>query len=288
MNEAKDENKREIDIREMRTLEDFQSCVNLQKLIWGFDDPYDIVPLPLLIVSDRIDGIVMGAYRNNEMIGFVYSLPGIHKGQKVQWSHMLAVLPEYQNADIGYQLKLEQYRISQEKGYETIEWTYDPLQSRNAHFNLKKLGCIAVEYEINIYGETSSPLHMGTPTDRLIAHWQIPPLKKSLPHWNGIPEPPDLISRTKRVNEELLLIEHIQLDAIGEYLFLEIPVSIQKVTAHSKDAALDWRFKTRECFLQYLANGYVVYSFLLQDNRSFYILKKIKEIRRSEESRKEY
>ncbi len=268
--------KLDLEIREMRTLEDFQSCVNLQKIIWGFDDPYDIVPLPLLIVSERNDGIVMGAYRNDQMIGFVYSLPGIHKGHKVQWSHMLAVLPEFQNADIGYQLKMAQYRISQEKGYDVVEWTYDPLQSRNAYFNLKKLDCIAMEYEVNIYGETSSPLHMGTPTDRLIVHWPIPPLQKSLPPWNGMPEAPALISRTKRVNEQLLLIEHIQLDAKGEYLFLEIPVSIQNVVAHSKDAALDWRFKTRECFLQYLSNYYVVYSFLHQDNRSFYILKKNK------------
>lgn len=266
----------EIEIREMRTLEDFQSCVNLQKIIWGFDDPYDIVPLPLLIVSERNDGIVLGAYGNGKMIGFVYSLPGIHKGHKVQWSHMLAVSPELQNADIGYQLKMAQYRISQEKGYDVVEWTYDPLQSRNAHFNLKKLGCIATEYEINIYGETSSPLHMGTPTDRLIAHWPIPPLQKALPRWDGLPEAPALVSRTKRAEDESLLIVGVDLNAKGEYLFLEIPESIQKVMAYSKEAALHWRLQTREAFLHYLGRGYVVYSFLHENHRSFYILKKDK------------
>jgi chorismate synthase len=262
----------DFEIREMRTLEDFQSCVDLQKTIWGFDDPYDIVPLPLLIVSLRNDGIVMGAYRNNEMIGFVYSLPGIHNNRKVQWSHMLAVLPEYQNADIGYQLKMAQYRISQERGYTSVEWTYDPLQSRNAHFNLKKLGCIATEYEINIYGKTSSPLHMGTPTDRLIALWPIPPLQKKLPQWTGAPEPPELITHTRRMNDELLLIDQIDLNASQEFLFLEIPENVQRVMSHSKDAALEWRLKTREGFLHYLASGYIVYSFLHQDHRSFYIL----------------
>jgi predicted GNAT superfamily acetyltransferase len=264
-----------FEMREMRTLEDFQSCVNLQKVIWGFDDPYDIVPLPLLIVSHRNDGIVWGAYDNDQMIGFVYSLPGIHEGHKVQWSHMLAVAPEYQNADVGYQLKMQQYRISQEKGYEMIEWTYDPLQSRNAHFNLKKLGCIAKEYEINIYGETSSPLHMGTPTDRLIVTWDIPLLKKELPTWNRLPEPPALITRTKKASNDLSLIERIDLNAREEFLFLEIPVSIQKILEYSKEAALEWRFKTREAFLFFLENGYCVYSFLHQDNRSFYILKRM-------------
>lgn len=270
----REETKFDFELREMRTLEDFQACVYLQKIIWGFDDPYDIVPLPLLIVSHRNDGIVMGAYKNQEMVGFVYSLPGIHEGRKVQWSHMLAVLPEYQNADIGYHLKMAQYRISEEKGYETIEWTYDPLQSRNAHFNLKKLGCVAMEYEVNIYGETSSPLHMGTPTDRLIVHWPIPAQQKSLPQWNDLPQPPALVTSTRKLDEDVLLIEDVNLSATEEFLFLEIPVSIHKVMSYSKDAALRWRFKTRECFSHYLENGYLVYSFLHQDQRSFYVLKK--------------
>ena len=207
----------DLQIRELTTLKDFQDCVQLQRVIWGFDDPYDIVPLPLLMISARNDGVVLGAFNKDEMIGFVYGLPGTHKGQKVQWSHMLAVYPAYQNSDIGYQLKKAQYSLSQEKGYEVIEWTYDPLESRNAHFNLRKLGCIAKEYEINIYGETSSPLHSGSPTDRLIAHWQIPPLIKT-ENWNTLPQPSELVTRSVRGDDGFLRIQDVDLDLQGTVL----------------------------------------------------------------------
>src|SRR5262245_41068229 len=136
-----------MEIRPLSTLEEFQSCVEMQKEVWGFDDPYDIVPLPLLVVSERNDGIILGAFDKDRMIGFVYSLPGIHKNQKVQWSHMLAVISSYRNTDIGYRLKLAQYEDAQKKGYDVLEWTYDPLESKNAYFNLSKLGCVAKEYE---------------------------------------------------------------------------------------------------------------------------------------------
>ncbi len=265
-----------FEIREMRTLEDFQACVNLQKVIWGFDDPYDIVPLPLLIISQRNDGVVLGAYHDKEMIGFVYSLPGIHKAQKVQWSHMLAVKPENQNSDIGYQLKMAQYKMSQEKGYEVVEWTYDPLESRNAYLNLRKLGCIAKEYEINIYGETSSHLHRGSPTDRFVAHWPIPPLKKT-EDWNTLPEGPALITHTLHGEDELLRIQDANLDCNEPFLFVEIPDNMQQLKAKLPDEGLRWRLKTREIFTHYFAKGYIAYSFLhwkqSSPPSSFYVLK---------------
>lgn len=267
----------EIEIREMNSLEDYFDCVQLQKEIWGFDDPYDVVPVPLLMISRRNDGVVLGAYDGQRMIGFVYSLPGFHQGKKAQWSHMLAVQEKYRNSDIGYRLKMAQYRESQEKGYEVIEWTYDPLESRNSHFNLKKLGCTAHEYEINVYGETSSFLHAGMPTDRLIAHWQIPPLQKTMPEWTSLPDRDSLVTLTKRVDDHAL-IEGVHLDRTADFLFLEIPDSIQDLKLKSREAALQWRLKTREAFLHYFKNGYEAYSFLrwtkTAPHRSFYILKK--------------
>jgi predicted GNAT superfamily acetyltransferase len=268
-----------LEIRELESLEEFQECVQIQKEVWGFDDPYDIVPLPLLVISKRIDGIILGAFEKNRLIGFVYSLPGTHKGLQLQWSHMLAVRPEYRDSDIGYQLKMAQYKESADKSYDLIEWTYDPLESKNAHFNLRKLGCIALEYEVNVYGETSSPLHHGMPTDRLIAHWPIPPYTKTRQDWTELPQPPALITRTKKVEEDLIIIEDARLDASDEFLFVEIPTQIQKVKSKSSQAALDWRLKTREIFLGYLHRNYIVYSFLyyrqIQPARSFYVLKRV-------------
>lgn len=268
-----------MDIRELDTLEEFQECVQIQKEVWGFDDPYDIVPLPLLIVTRRNDGIILGSFdEQNRMSGFVYSLPGTHKGHQVQWSHMLAVRREYRDSDIGYRLKMAQYKVSAEKNYDFLEWTYDPLESKNAHFNLKKLGCIAMEYEVNVYGETSSPLHHGMPTDRLIAHWPIPQFTKTKDHWPQVPGEPALITMTRRVDEDLLVIEDARLNSNEEFLFVEIPNQIQKVKSKSSEAALGWRLKTREIFLHYLERKYIVYSFLhykeAQPPRSFYVLKK--------------
>jgi len=269
-----------MEIREMQTLEDFQQCVEMQKEIWGFDDPYDAVPLPLLLVSQRQGGVVLGAFEGKRMIGFVYSIPGFHHGHKLQWSHMLAVRPEYRNTDIGYQLKIDQYKMSQRTGYEYIEWTYDPLESKNAYFNLNKLGCIAREYEVNIYGETSSPLHKGTPTDRLIAHWPIPPLHKQTYDSKNLPTPPALVTRTK-FNDGLLFIEEINLNSNEDWLFVEIPTDIQALKSKFPDAALQWRLRTREIFLHYLENGYETYSFVFHrkdaqspSDQSFYVLKR--------------
>jgi len=265
-----------IEIKEMKTLEDFFRCVEIQKEVWGFDDPFDAVPQPLLVVSDRIDGIILGAYDTGKMIGFVYSLPGFHSGKKVQWSHMLAVLEKYRDSDTGYRLKMEQYRMAQEKGYDFLEWTYDPLESRNAHFNINKLGCIVKEYEINIYGETSSPLHAGMPTDRFVPHWPIPPLKKELPKWEGVPDT-SLQITSSHAEGSFRIVDSVNLNKEADFLFVEIPVNMQQLKVQLPEQGLQWRLKTRDVFVSYFERGYIVYSFQhwKQEGRSFYVLKKI-------------
>ena len=107
------------------------------------------------------------------MVGFVYSIVGMKPGQVLQWSHMLGVLAEYRNSGLGRALKLAQRERALAQGYDLIEWTFDPLQALNAHLNFSKLGVVAEEYHRNVYGESTSVLHKGTPTDRLVAQWWI-------------------------------------------------------------------------------------------------------------------
>ncbi len=107
------------------------------------------------------------------MVGFVYSLPGIQDGKPTQWSHMLGVVDEFRNEGVGYDLKLLQRERTIAMGLDLIEWTYDPMQAMNAHLNFTKLGVVAQEYGENVYGESSSPLHQGNPTDRFTAQWWI-------------------------------------------------------------------------------------------------------------------
>ena len=108
------------------------------------------------------------------MIGFCFAIPGIKPGgRSYLHSHMLGVLPAYRNAGIGRMLKLRQRDEARARGIELIEWTFDPLELKNAFLNIERLGAIVRRYNENQYGMTGSPLHGGLPTDRCYAEWWI-------------------------------------------------------------------------------------------------------------------
>src|SRR3954451_20900904 len=162
-----------IEIRDLTTLDDCQRVVALEKDVWNYTDGEDVVPAAVLIVSVKRGGILLGAFDGGEMQGFVYSMPAIKDGHPTQWSHMLGVRAGARGTGLGVRLKLEQRQRALDAGLDLIEWTFDPLQAVNAHLNLTRLGAIVEEYEENIYGESSSPLHRGSPTDRFVAAWRI-------------------------------------------------------------------------------------------------------------------
>ena len=142
--------------------------------VWGYTDAEDVVPPPVLIVAAKRGGILLGAFDEaGVMKGFVYSIPALKDGALTQWSHMLGVTRDARDAGLGLRLKLAQRERSLQMGIDLIEWTYDPLQALNAHLNFSKLGVVVEEYEENIYGVSSSPLHRGSPTDRFVAEWRL-------------------------------------------------------------------------------------------------------------------
>ena len=159
-------------IRKCESLEDMRSCVALQKEVWNFTD-LDLVPLRMFVVAQKIGGQVIAAFEGREMIGFALSVPGARNRYAYLHSHMLAVRPEYQNAGLGRRLKFFQREDALKRGFELIEWTFDPLEIKNAYLNIEKLGAIARRYNVDQYGITSSPLQGGLPTDRLIAEWWL-------------------------------------------------------------------------------------------------------------------
>jgi predicted GNAT superfamily acetyltransferase len=144
----------------------------MQKEIWGFSDA-DMIPLRLFVVARKIGGQVLGAFDGDRLVGFALGIPGMRNGHSYMHSHMLAVKDAYRNSGVGRRLKLFQREDALSCGVELIEWTFDPLEIKNAFLNLEKLGAIARRYNINHYGNTSSPLHGGLPTDRLIAEWWL-------------------------------------------------------------------------------------------------------------------
>ncbi len=150
-----------------------RQCVEIQKKAWGFADE-DVLPVRMLQVCARIGGQVLGArFQDGRVIGFVNAFPGYREGQVYLHSHMMGVLPEFQNLGVGRRLKWEQRREALTRGIRLIEWTFDPLEFRNARLNIELLGVICRKYLVNTYGITSSPLHGGLPTDRLVAEWHL-------------------------------------------------------------------------------------------------------------------
>jgi len=161
-----------IVIRRCQGLDELRACVALQKEIWNFTDA-ELVPLRMFVVADKVGGQVMGAFDGDEMVGFALSVPGTRSGHVYLHSHMLAVRKERRNSGLGRRLKLLQREDALSRGIELIEWTFDPLEIKNAYLNIEKLGAIVRRYNINQYGLTSSPLQGGLPSDRLIAEWWL-------------------------------------------------------------------------------------------------------------------
>jgi predicted GNAT superfamily acetyltransferase len=161
-----------IVIRKCHGLDEMRGCVALQKEVWGFSDA-ELVPLRMFVVADKIGGQVIGAFDSGEMIAFALAIPGARAGHSYLHSHMLAVRKPYRNAGLGRRTKLFQRDEAISRGFELIEWTFDPLEIKNAYLNIERLGAIARRYNPNQYGITSSPLQGGLPSDRLVAEWWL-------------------------------------------------------------------------------------------------------------------
>ena len=161
-----------IVIRPCQGLDEMRACVGLQKEVWNFTD-IELVPLRMFVVAEKIGGQVMGAFDQRQIVGFAFSIPGYRAGHPYLHSHMLAVRTTYRNAGLGRLLKLSQRDEALARGIELMEWTFDPLEIKNAYLNIEKLGAIARRYNVNQYGITSSPLQGGLPTDRLVAEWWL-------------------------------------------------------------------------------------------------------------------
>jgi len=255
--------------RDLTTLEEFASVVDLERQIWGpgYDD---VVPVPILAVTVKRGGVLIGAFDEGErLIGFVYSLPGLKDGKPMQWSHMLGVVPEFRSDGIGRRLKGLQRERTIALGLDLIEWTFDPMQAMNAHLNFTKLGVVVDEYEENVYGESQSPLHRGNPTDRFVAAWHI-----REPHVQRRMSAGALVVRTHevadapRINRAAVLGDFhecadVNLDLEARRLIVEIPMGFTDMLARAPELALAWRMTTRHIFTTYFARGYRAVDFML-------------------------
>lgn len=162
-----------IEVRALTDHADLVRAVELQRRIWGFAD-VDLLPTRLFVVATKIGGQVFGAFDGGRMIGYCLAIPGLKAGGKFYLhSHMLGVLPEYRDAKVGRRLKMAQRDEALARGVDLMEWTFDPLELKNAFFNIERLGCVIRRYVRNQYGITSSQFDLGMPTDRCTAEWWL-------------------------------------------------------------------------------------------------------------------
>jgi predicted GNAT superfamily acetyltransferase len=164
----------QVTIRKCEALDEMRACFALQKEVWKFSDA-ELIPVRLFVVANKIGGQVIGAFVETdgaeELIGFAMAIPGVRNGHAYLHSQMLAVRERYRNGGLGQRMKLYQREDALARGFELMEWTFDPLEIKNAYLNIEKLGAIVRRYNVNQYGITSSPLQGGLPSDRLVAEW---------------------------------------------------------------------------------------------------------------------
>jgi len=234
-----------IQLRNCTEVEDLRAFVALQKEVWGFADN-ELVPLRIFSLAPKIGGQVIGAWDGGTLVGFAFAIPGTRNGHVYLHSHMLAVKTEYRNTGLGRSLKLFQREDAIAHGYELIEWTFDPLEIKNAYLNLERLGAIALRYNINQYGITSSPLQGFLPTDRLVAEWWL---------------------KSKRVEA---LLSSGEMPPCREDMRIRIPAEIYEWKAQpaTRQRAADLQLRNREQFLKAFSQGLACLRYSRDDDGS--------------------
>ena len=183
-----------ITLRHLVTLPEFQEAVRLQQEIWGFED-IELLPVRLFVVATKVGGQAVGAFDEGKMVGFLLAIPGLKAGGgEYLHSHMMGVTKAYRNAGVGRMLKLKQREEALARGIKLVEWTFDPLEIKNAYFNMERLGAVVRRYVLNQYGTTTSHLHGGLPTDRCVAEWYLGSARvEALVGGVTLPRPPVLL-----------------------------------------------------------------------------------------------
>lgn len=264
-----------MELRTLTTIEEFRQVLALEQRIWGYTTIEDAVSVMMLLVSSRIGGLVVGAFDQGRLVGFACAMPGVRDGTPFQWSHMLGVDAGYRDAGVGWRLKLEQRRLVMASGLDLVAWTFDPLQAANAHLNFAKLGAVAREYEEDAYPDSSSTLHAGTPTDRLVVEWWLQS-DRVVQRLDGVEH-----GKARRTeNNGRALAGPVPVNGVrdggpwlepaghdlsvdGPRLSVIIPTGFTEMQQQALPVALAWRLAARDIFKALLARGYVVDDFVL-------------------------
>lgn len=243
----------DISIRQIETFAELRAVEQIEKEVWGVPD-LDVVPVTHLVATRAAGGVLLGAFDGDMLAGFVYGFVALEEGEIAHHSHMLGVKPAYRNFNLGYKLKLAQREAVLAQGIKIITWTFDPLQSLNAHFNFTKLGVISNRYLIDFYGKDAASFLHQTGTDRLWVKWLLAS---------------DRV--TERINGRTPRLEDP-----ADKLLIEIPGDINSVQQKHPASAREWRKQTQRAFIEAINKGYTVVDFYRetrgQEKLGIYIL----------------
>lgn len=273
-----------IILRDIRSTDEIKELEDLQIKVWG-DDDRDIVPLNQLAAASYVGGSLIGAFDGQRMAGFVYGFYGHIGGRIVHHSHMLGVDPDYRGHDLGFRLKVAQReKVLADRITDRITWTFDPLQSLNAHFNFGKLGVVSDTYKVNVYGERGVSFLHQNGTDRLFVTWLLHSslVQECVSGQRHRSEPPaDLgggVLRLVHNAESNIPVRQGELDDSPDprAVRIEIPSDINSIEADDFDLARRWREETRRAFSQAFSQGYVAVDYFLENGQTgSYLLERI-------------
>ena len=256
-----------IQIQPIESIAQMKALEKLQQDVWGWND-LDTTPLMNFIILTELGGTLIGAFDGERVVGFAFGFVGWDGGRAGFHSHMLAVHPSYREHGIGLRLKLAQRTAALEKGFEHITWTFDPLQSTNAHLNFHKLGVVSSKYKVNFYGDqSSSPLYRCIGTDRLWVDWFLKsqPVAERVQGEQSHETDLNGMERLIQVGNDGQPVSRSTADLDGKPRVIEIPERIGLLQRENPNAAVAWREETRAAFVDAFAAGYVVDDFLRID-----------------------
>jgi len=284
-----------IEIRPVTDVADARKLEEIQRVTWNMSET-EVLPGRFLHAMQFNGACLLGAYDENELIGFVFGVLGTVEGldnridqiaaaRLQMYSAIMGVLPEYQEAGIGYRLKVAQREFAMRIGVRMVTWTFDPLESRNGYLNIRKLGVICHQYERDFHGEIGG-INAGLPTDRFYVEWWVTSSRVDVRLSSRRPP----LTLDNYLSGGAIIVNEAEIDERGNakpapdfervesrFVLVEIPASIQTIKRSDMRLAQAWRQSTRELFEHYLWRGYIITDFVrLQDpngiQHSFYVL----------------
>jgi len=265
-----------IEIRRLRSLDEYRECERLQMEVWGNVG----VGSEVLSVTQKYGGVVLGAVARGRLLGFLYAFLGRYHGWVIHWSHMMAVDKRYRDMGLGLRMKLAHREIALQEGIKSVCWTYDPLQSRNAALNIGRLGVRVEEYLPDCYGSFPSVIEKGLPSDRFVVNWEIGSARVSRCLRRRPLRPTNLdlprINETRRNKEGFIVNWGVSFSFAEPRLLLEIPTNTDEMRIRALKLARQWRLETRRMFQRAFDSGCQVLDFVTPgsgvDRRAFYVL----------------